>query len=443
MTGFELLVYGALFVTGGSSRQASGPLTMDQAVAIAESRAFAVKLQESGLLRANAVVKQAESGLGPQVTGTASVSRAGQALYGTSGNSTTPVLFTPINSFNYGLTVSLPIDISGALHANLRSAEALRKSQKETLRASVNDARLNARAAFLNVLRAQATVGVQEQSLKNAQTQALQAHQQLEQVQVAKVDVDRLDAAVAQRQADLIDARNQLQLSVYQLNLTLARPIETPVEAVEVPTLPEAPSDIASLDKAAQAQRPETRAALAQVQANEQIRVGAQRANIPNLALSLTRSTNQGDLGFNGQRLTTSVGLSLSIPIFDSGNIRSRVGQFRQDEERARITLAQTQLGVSQEVRAAMTNLENAKARLENATRQVELAQEVFRISQVKQSAGAGTYVEVVDAETTLTTARNGLVRARYDILTAYAQLQRAVGNDQLSTNPIPTGAPF
>jgi outer membrane protein len=443
MTGFELLVYGALFVTGGSSRQASGPLTMDQAVAIAESRAFAVKLQESGLLRANAVVKQAESGLGPQVTGTASVARAGQALYGTSGSSSTPVLFTPINSFNYGLTVSLPIDISGALHANLRSAEALRKSQKETLRASVNDARLNARAAFLNVLRAQATVGVQEQSLKNAQTQALQAHQQLEQVQVAKVDVDRLDAAVAQRQADLIDAKNQLQLSIYQLNLTLARPIETSVEAVEVTALPETPSDVASLDKAAQAQRPETRAAQAQVLANEQIRVGAQRANIPNLALSLTRSTNQGDLGFNGQRQTTSVGLSVSIPIFDSGNIRSRVGQFRQDEERARITLAQTQLGVSQEVRAAMTNLENAKARLENATRQVELAQEVFRISQVKQSAGAGTYVEVVDAETTLTTARNGLVRARYDILTAYAQLQRAVGNDQLSTNPIPTGAPF
>lgn len=442
MTGFELLMYGAMFITGSGAGQTAGPLTIDQAATIAESQAFAVKLQQSGLLRANAVVKQAEAGLGPQVTGNASITRAGQALYSTLSADSAPVLFTPINGFNYGVTLTLPIDISGALHANLRSAEALRKSQKETLRAALNDSRLNARTAFLAVLRAKATVGVQEQSLMNAQAQADQARLQLEQVQVAKIDVDRLNAAVAQRQADLIDAQNQLQLSNYQFNLALARPIETPVELTEVDTLPEAPPDVAQLDKAAQTERPETRAAILQVKAQEQLRSGAERASIPNLNLSLSRSRNQGDIGFGGQRDTSSVGLSVSIPIFDSGNIRSRVMQIRQDEEKAKITLAQTQLGVSQEVRSAVTNLENAKARLENAQRQVALAEEVFRISQVKQSAGAGTYVEVVDAETTLTTARNGLVRARYDILTAYAQLQRAVGNDRLSTSPTTTGAP-
>ena len=90
----------------------------------------------------------------------------------------------------------------------------------------------------------------------------------------------------------------------------------------------------------------------------------------------------------------------------------------------------------AQDVRNAASNLRGARARLENATRQVALAQEVFRIAQVRQAAGAGTYVETVDAQTTLTTARNNLVRARYDVLTAYSQLQRAVGTDRLPTNP-------
>ncbi|RYG26152.1 TolC family protein [bacterium] len=440
MTGFELMVYGALCAAAAGPVQ-SGPLTIEQAAAIAESRAFAVQLQQSGLLRANATVRQAESQLGPQITGNASLGRAGQAIYGTTGAGGAPVLFSPVNSATYGVSLSLPLDLSGALHANLRSAEATRRSQRENLRAALNDARLNARTAFLNVLRAQATVGVQEQSLKNAEAQALQARQQLEQVQVAKIDVDRLEAAVVQRRTDLVDAQNSLQIAYQQLNLTLARPIDTPTEAVDVPTLPEPPTDANALDQAAQASRPETRAAREVVEARRQITSGAQRANIPNLALSLSTTRNVGDVGFGGARANSALGLSLSVPLFDSGNIRSRVSQFRQDEEQAKIQLAQTQLSVSQEVRAATTNLLNARVRLDNANRQIELAQEVFRIAQVRQAAGAGTYVEVVDAETTLTNARNQLVRARYDILTAYAQLQRAVGNDQLSTTPVPTGA--
>ena len=134
MTGLELMVYGALCAAATGPAQ-TGPLTIDQAAAIAESRAFAVQLQQSGLLRANAVVKQAEAGLGPQVTGNASIGRAGQALYGSLGDNQPKTLFTPINSASYGVTFSVPIDISGALHANLRSTEAARRSQRENLRA--------------------------------------------------------------------------------------------------------------------------------------------------------------------------------------------------------------------------------------------------------------------------------------------------------------------
>jgi outer membrane protein TolC len=82
---------------------------------------------------------------------------------------------------------------------------------------------------------------------------------------------------------------------------------------------------------------------------------------------------------------------------------------------------------------------------LENAIEQVKLAEEVYRLAKVKQDAGAGTYYEVVDAESQLTLARNGQVSARYDYLTSYSQLQRAVGQDDIaaaavSTDKMPKG---
>ena len=512
MTGFDLFVYGALAAAAAGPAQ-NGPLTIDQAVAIAESRAFAVRLQESGLLRQNAVVKQALSGLLPQLNGTISASRGGQAntfssgtgtnigtggtgtggtgtggtgtgtggtgtggtgtggtgtggtgtggtggggtgtggtgtggtggggIGGTTTGTTGQTLFSNDN-VAYGLILSVPIDLSGALHANLRSTQAVQRSQQQNVFASINDARLNARTAFLNVLRAKAAVDVQEKSLANARAQAEQARLQLAQVQIAKIDVDRLNAQVAQRESDLVDAQNQYQLAVYTLNFTLARPIATPVDAVDVTTLPDTPPDVDALDAAAQAGRPETRAAREIVDAQAQIRRAAEHLNVPNLNLTLSQQRFGGGFGFTNQRNVTSVGVNLSVPIYDGGNIRARVGQARQDEQQALIRLAEAELTVSQDVRNAIANLRSARARLENATRQVALAEEVFRIAQVRQAAGAGTYVEVVDAETTLTTARNGFVRARYDVLTAYSQLQRAVGNDQLAPTPLPAGAP-
>ena len=452
------MVFGALFAAANGPTQ-DARLTIDQAVAIAQARAFAIRLQQSGLLRANSVVREANSRLGPQIVGTANLSRSGSGTgfantgtgtgtggaggTGGTGGTTGSTFVGGPNTAVYGISLSVPIDLSGALRANLRSAEAQRRSQRENVAASINDTRLDARTAYLDLLRAQATVVVQEQSLVNAQAQAKQAQAQFEQVQIAKIDLDRLNAAVVQRETDLVDARNQAQLAVQRLNLTLARPIDTPVETVDVTTLPDAAVDPAALDQTARASRPETRAARELVNARAQLRAGAERANIPNLNLTLSQQRISGDyFRFDNTRNTTSLGVNFSVPLFDSGFIRSQVGIYRQDEEQAKIQLAQTELNVSQEVRAAVTNLLNARARLDNATRQVALAEEVFRIAKVRQNAGAGTYVEVVDAETTLTNARNQYVRARYDVLTAYSQLQRAVGSDGLTaTPPTPEGA--
>ena len=71
-------------------------------------------------------------------------------------------------------------------------------------------------------------------------------------------------------------------------------------------------------------------------------------------------------------------------------------------------------------------------ARITDAIEQDELAKEVVRIARIRRDAGEGTVLEIIDAETQWVTAQNNLINSMYDYFGAFADLQRAVGADQI-----------
>jgi outer membrane protein TolC len=156
---------------------------------------------------------------------------------------------------------------------------------------------------------------------------------------------------------------------------------------------------------------------------------------LPSLNLTANYNRNIGASG-NQRDYTAFATVGLSWPIFDSGVTRARVQQAREDERQAEIQQEQLELGVSLEVRQAMTNLVNAKSTLQVAQTQVTVATETYRLAQVRLQAGEGTSLEVTNALTDLTRAQNQLANARYNYLTAYAQLQRAVAADDPNAAP-------
>lgn len=408
----------------------NGPLTLDEAVHIAERNAFAVQLQQSMIEKNRQQVNEARGNLGPQVSLGANYTRFDQQIEASFGPGTPPVILQPIDEKTINGTLNWQLDISGNKTRLLHANEHEKKSADLTLGASYNDTRLNVRQAYFAVLRAQAQIDVANKALQDAQGRLDQGQKQFDQQQVARLDVTRYKAAVAQSTSDLLSAKDSLVIADYAFNQSLARPIETAVQLVDITDLPTITESEADLVHAAQAKRPEVLSA---------------RENLMALAL-ITRATEQGmnpTLNFELQYIRTvdpeaftqypeqTVGtLVLTIPIFDSGVTRSKVKEARQDEVQAKIRLEQTELQISQDVRAAVANTASAKARLDNAVSQLALAEEVFRLAGVKQDAGAGTYYEVIDAESQLTQARNGVVSARYDYLTSYSQLQRAIGSD-------------
>ncbi|CAN5560076.1 alkaline protease secretion protein AprF [soil metagenome] len=427
----------ALSILQGPGAQ-SGPLTLDDAIALAARNAFSIQLQASNVEKSRQQVAQAQAGLGPKVTISGTYTRYGKEATANFGGNT--ITTQAIDSKVVTAQVSLPIDISGNLKRNVNAAKTNELAVKDTLQATMNDVRLNTRAAYFTVLRNEGLVKVAEQALADAQERLKQGQQLFDQQQIAKVDVNRYETQVAQANSDLIAAKNTLQIAQNAFNFTIARPIDTPVQLTDVQTLPETPANNAELVDIGQRQRPEVQSLEHTVKALSFSRRALEAGLNPSLTAAIQQTRNIDAVGFSSQSQTTYGTLLLSLPVFDSGLTRARVREAQQNELQATINLDQTKLSISQEVRNAITNLQGALARLKNAEAQVALAAEVYRLAKVKQDAGAGTYVEVIDAETTLTQARNQQVTARYDYLTAYAQLQRAVGSDGLVMNAMPGG---
>ena len=422
----------AAALQGGASAS-SGPITIDQAVKIAETNAFAVRLQKSVIEKNRLKVQEAKGNLGPQLSLGANYTRYDQALTTSFGAGSPPVVIQPIDSKVATATLALPIDIAGNRGRLLQASSLTRQASEISLQGTYNDTKLSVRQAYINVLRTGAQVHVAELSLMDATERLDQAQKQFDQAQVAKLDVNRFQAQVAQSRSDLIAAKDALTLAKYSLNLSLARPIESSVEAIDIDHLPAMDLEAGQLVEAAQGKRSEVIAATTNLKALKLITRATEAGLNPSLNLQVQYQTTIDAQGFSSRSHSTTGNLILNIPIFDSGVTRSKVKEARQDEVQARISLDQTKLSISQEVRNAVANLTSAKARLQSADEQVKLAEEVYRLAKVKQDAGTGTYYEVVDAETQLTQARNGQIGARYDYLNSYSQLQRAVGQDDLA----------
>ena len=67
---------------------------------------------------------------------------------------------------------------------------------------------------------------------------------------------------------------------------------------------------------------------------------------------------------------------------------------------------------------------------MESQQKVVEEAEEAHRLAEARMSAGTGTQLDVLDAQTSLTEARTTQIEALHDYSVARAKLRRAIGAD-------------
>jgi outer membrane protein len=241
---------------------------------------------------------------------------------------------------------------------------------------------------------------------------------------------DRLqaDAAFARAQLRLRQAEGSLETQRGRLATAISAPPSARL-ALQPPRNPETAALRQSADEliaAADRLRPDLRlqeASLAQANA---FLAQAEAARRPSVTLgagpSVTAGTSARDIAAG------SAGLTLAIPLGDSGGRTAAVREAQAEAERAEATLADARQQAALDVWSRYQALGVDATNLETARRLLASAQEAADLAQGRYRAGLTDITELLNAQASLAAAREQLVAAELAVRSSELQLARAVG---------------
>ena len=250
--------------------------------------------------------------------------------------------------------------------------------------------------------------------------------------EVAHADVLKAQIQNQQQQRDLQEAqiameRSRLDLAVilfpdFNQNFTVVDDLQAPEP---LPTFPE-------VESAGKNNNPDLRAAFAAYHMASHEVTAAWGALLPALSVDYFYGidANQFAIRSNGiHNLGYSTVATLQIPIFSWGADRSKLKQaeLRRDQAHVELSFAQRQL--LSHLRQFYSEAETARAEMESLASSAEMAAESLRLTTLRYQAGESTVLEVVDAQNTLTLARNAYDDGQSRYRVAVATLQTLTGN--------------
>ena len=123
-----------------------------------------------------------------------------------------------------------------------------------------------------------------------------------------------------------------------------------------------------------------------------------------------------------------SVGVRVSVPLFQGGLIRSRTRQQRALRSASNLDLAAAERSVQESVTNAWTGLASARSAVQSAQEQVDAAELAYEGVRLEQETGLRSTVEVLDQVADLLTAQIALAQAERDLVVAERRMLAAVG---------------
>jgi outer membrane protein len=131
-----------------------------------------------------------------------------------------------------------------------------------------------------------------------------------------------------------------------------------------------------------------------------------------------------------------SVGVNLTFRLYDGGLRRASLEQALARKRQAEQQQRDTARAIGVEVERAYLNLSTRKSTLTALEKQLRFALENYKAVERQFKYGLANSVDVVDANTLLTTAERQLADARLSLAFSRLELERATGNFLLAHGP-------
>ncbi|MCH5718639.1 TolC family protein [Niabella hibiscisoli] len=115
--------------------------------------------------------------------------------------------------------------------------------------------------------------------------------------------------------------------------------------------------------------------------------------------------------------LNSSLSLTLSIPIFNAFQQRTRIKQAQLEVKRNATIAADTKRQLQQDIDIATLNMQTAVEKYQTLLQQVAAYKESFEAAEARFTEGVGNSIDYLTAKNNLDRANRNLVNARYDYI--------------------------
>ncbi|TCJ13493.1 TolC family protein [Flaviaesturariibacter flavus] len=249
-----------------------------------------------------------------------------------------------------------------------------------------------------------------------------------------KLDIDKVNVALNNLSTDRMRVMNQIDNGYLGLKLLMGIPSRDSIVLKDTVSYEQVRNEVLDATQFNYSDRKEVQYLEKGIELNKYNIKRYQYTYFPTVALSSNYSLlRQSDkFGFGGSwSKGASVGINVSVPIFDGFARAARVQRARLALQQSQNSLESLKLQIDNQVLTARNNFNNALAALDNQKRNLELAEKVYAQTRRKYEVGTGSQTEITAADTELRTAQNSYIAALYDAIVARIDFLNATGKLQ------------
>jgi outer membrane protein len=424
-------------------------LTLDQAIQTALVQNINVAQAQNNVAAAQSGVLAATGSYLPTLSANAGWTRSqndrpgDQPVYvngvpvqsGTSGR-------TVANNYSAGLSAGYTIFNGFSREGQSTRASSTAISAEQTSARTRQSVVFQVQSGYLNVLRNEQLVGVNEENLKRDVQQLDRITESNRVGALSIADVYRQQSQVAADELAVITAQNNYDkskadlLALIGLNVNEDYKVADPTISLqitkdELDSTAAAYQNIADLNQRAVAARPDYLSATEQLTASEAgVRV-ARSGYWPSIAAFAGYGVASPQMETVTKYRNLNWGIQLRWNLFDAFQTNQNIQSAIATQRDAEISLVQAQRNINVDVKKALLDLEAARKQYDVTQKGLVSASEDRKIAEERYNLGAGTLLDLMVANAGLVNAQANQVNAVYNYVTAKRNVEYSVGEKQ------------
>lgn len=340
-------------------------------------------------------------------------------------------------SWNVAISINQNIWSGWKNQADFSAARLANDSAFYSLRQTIDKVVADTKKLFYDVIFNRALIRVREESVAVLQSQLQDQQSRFEAGTVPRFNVLQAEVALANAIPPVIQARNALRISQFALVKQLGLDYPSDPSLVPIDVIGQLDYNPIKLDLGGAVFTALTRNPSLKVQ-RQNILIGKEQLKA---ALSGFQPTLNATAGYQAFNIPTAASLDeavngLFVGVTGSWNIFDGLATVGATQA-ARASLQQSMINydngarqVELDVQRAVSNLIEAQEVIDSQRANVVQAMEALRLSRERLDAGAGTQLDVLNAQQSLLAAQTTELEGRYRYITALAEYNRVLSLD-------------